>query len=63
MSKLYKDENGMYYRFAGDVVPEGLTEVVSGAAEPSPKPKTEGKTVKGNGKKSKGAKAQAPKGE
>lgn len=36
MSKLYKDENGMYYRFAGDVVPEGLTEVVSGATEPSP---------------------------
>lgn len=46
MSKLYKDENGMYYRFAGDAAPEGLTEVVSGAAEPSPSADSEAKPKK-----------------
>ena len=48
-NKLYKDENGMYYRFAGDVVPEGLTLVEpAGATEPktSPKKKSKGKTQK-----------------
>ena len=48
-NKLYKDEHGRYYRFAGDVVPEGLTLVEpDGAAEPktSPKKKSKGKTQK-----------------
>ena len=49
-NKLYKDEHGRYYRFAGDVVPEGLTLVEpAGAAEPettSPKKKSKGKTQK-----------------
>ena len=46
MSKLYKDENGMYYRFAGDVAVEGLTEVPSAVTEPSPSADSEAKPKK-----------------
>ena len=51
MGKLYKDANGMYYRFAGDVEVEGLTEVPTASTEPSPKPKpTKAKAKKGKAK-------------
>ena len=52
MGKLYKDANGMYYRFAGDVEVEGLTEVPTASTEPSPsvengKPTSRSKRSKG----------------
>ena len=46
MARLYKDANGMYYRFAGDVTVEGLTEVPSAVAEPSPSADSEAKPKK-----------------
>lgn len=44
MSRLYKDANGMYYRFAGNVAPTGLTLV--GGTEPSPSADSEAKPKK-----------------
>ena len=54
MARLYKDENGMYYRFAGDVEAKGLTEVPTASTEPSQKPSVEDGKPTSRSKRGKG---------